>query len=85
MPIMPMPAHGTPAGVTGPATNLNIGMDYWGGPTTIPIPVLRGKVPATPAGGTVVPTGLVGPRESELWPQVGIFYRLIKSSGPLFL
>eukprot|EP00268_Persea_americana_P013532 TRINITY_DN1596_c0_g1_i4.p1 TRINITY_DN1596_c0_g1~~TRINITY_DN1596_c0_g1_i4.p1 ORF type:complete len:416 (-),score=111.02 TRINITY_DN1596_c0_g1_i4:2281-3528(-) len=69
MPIMPMPAHGAPAGVAGPATNLNIGMDYWGGPTAMPIPVLRGKVPATPAGGTVVPTGLVGPRESELWPQ----------------
>ncbi|XXG43807.1 hypothetical protein AAC387_Pa01g3763 [Persea americana] len=43
IPIMPMSTHGAEGGVTGPATNLNIGMDYWGGPTASPMPLLSGK------------------------------------------
>ncbi|XP_077234918.1 bZIP transcription factor 1-A-like [Tasmannia lanceolata] len=70
MAIMPMTPAGTPGGVAGPTTNLNIGMDYWGAPPPSPLPILRGKVPATPVGGPMVPTGLVGPREpSDLWLQ----------------
>lgn len=62
MPVIPMAAHGAPGGVTGPTTNLNIGMDYWGGPAS-PMPLLRGKVPGTPAAGPMVSPGYVGPRE----------------------
>lgn len=73
MPIMPMPAAGAPAGVGGPTTALNIGMDYWGTPTPSSIPSVRGKVPATTVAGAIVPGGLAGSREtmpSELWLQV---------------
>lgn len=67
-PLMPLPTHGAHGGATGPATNLNIGMGYWGGPTATPMPLLRGKVPAILPHGAVIPTGLVGPRDpSELW------------------
>lgn len=68
LPIMPMPA-GVPAGVGGPTTALNIGMDYWGAPTPSSIPPVRGKVPATTVAGAILP----GSRESvpsELWLQV---------------
>jgi len=73
MPIMPMPAAGAPAGVGGPTTALNIGMDYWGAPTPLSIPPAHGKVPATTVAGAVLPGGLAGSREnmpSELWLQV---------------
>ncbi|PNT65790.1 hypothetical protein BRADI_3g02730v3 [Brachypodium distachyon] len=33
-------------GVAGPATNLNIGMDYWGATGSSPLPAMRGKVPS---------------------------------------
>eukprot|EP00268_Persea_americana_P026320 TRINITY_DN2571_c0_g1_i11.p1 TRINITY_DN2571_c0_g1~~TRINITY_DN2571_c0_g1_i11.p1 ORF type:complete len:197 (-),score=38.01 TRINITY_DN2571_c0_g1_i11:1920-2510(-) len=70
IPIMPMSTHGAAGGVTGPATNLNIGMDYWGGPTASPMPLLSGKVPAISPRGAVIPTGLVGPRDpSEHWDE----------------
>ncbi|KAF8412775.1 hypothetical protein HHK36_000745 [Tetracentron sinense] len=62
MAIMPMAAAGAPGGVSGPTTNLNIGMDYWGAPTASAVPSLRGKVR----------TGVVGSREGvqpELWIQ----------------
>ncbi|XP_068634923.1 bZIP transcription factor 1-B-like isoform X2 [Aristolochia californica] len=63
MPMMPMAPAG---GVAGPTTNLNIGMDYWGGPPTS-LPMLRGKVPASSGGRGLVPGG---PREqSDLWLQ----------------
>ncbi|KAF6148601.1 hypothetical protein GIB67_042560 [Kingdonia uniflora] len=74
MTIMAMPVVGAPpGGVTGPTTNLNIGMDYWGAPTSSAVPALQVKVPTAPVPGTVVPTGLVGSREGaqpELWIQV---------------
>ncbi|XP_077244788.1 bZIP transcription factor 1-B-like [Tasmannia lanceolata] len=70
MAIMPMTPGGTPGGIAGPTTNLNIGMDYWGAPPPSPLPMLHGKVPATPIGGPMVPIGLAGPREpSDLWLQ----------------
>ncbi|XP_058086796.1 bZIP transcription factor 1-B-like isoform X2 [Magnolia sinica] len=70
MPVMPMATLGGPGGVAGPTTNLNIGMDYWAGPTAPSMSLLHGKVPTAPAGGAMVPTGLVGPREpSELLLQ----------------
>ncbi|XP_010276801.1 PREDICTED: bZIP transcription factor 16-like [Nelumbo nucifera] len=68
--IMPMPTAGAPGGVAGPTTNLNIGMDYWAAPSSIP--ALCGKVPSAPVAGGIVPTGVVGSREgvqSELWIQ----------------
>ena len=71
---MPMSTHGAAGGMTGPATNLNIGMDYWGGPTASPMPLLSGKVPAISPRGAVIPTGLVGPRDpSEHWVHVYIY------------
>ncbi|XP_038678990.1 bZIP transcription factor 16-like isoform X2 [Tripterygium wilfordii] len=69
MAVVPLSAAGAPGAVSGPATNLNIGMDYWGAPTSSAIPAMRGKVPSTPvAGGTVA----AGPRDivqSQLWLQ----------------
>ncbi|XP_038888152.1 bZIP transcription factor 16-like isoform X3 [Benincasa hispida] len=50
MSMIPIQASGA---VTGPATNLNIGMDYWGTPTTSAIPSLCGKVPPAPIAGAV--------------------------------
>ncbi|ERN15534.1 hypothetical protein AMTR_s00048p00108400 [Amborella trichopoda] len=72
MAIMAMQPTAAPGGVTGPTTNLNIGMDYWGGPAASAVPALHGKIPTTPVAGAVVPSGLVGSRDgvpSELWLQ----------------
>jgi plant G-box-binding factor len=44
MSVIPISASGAPGAVAGPATNLNIGMDYWGTPTSSNIPAIRGKV-----------------------------------------
>ncbi|XP_043721521.1 bZIP transcription factor 1-B-like [Telopea speciosissima] len=38
-----------PNGVSGPTTNLNIGMDYWGGSAPTSVVPARGKLPAVPA------------------------------------
>lgn len=62
---MPLSASG---GVTGPATNLNIGMDYWGTAASPTVPVVRGKVPSTPVGGGMVPAR--DPVQAQLWIQV---------------
>ena len=43
-----------PSGVSGPTTNLNIGMDYWGAPTSSTLPALHGKVPSTAVAGGMV-------------------------------
>ncbi|NP_001131383.1 bZIP transcription factor 1-D isoform X1 [Zea mays] len=51
MAIMPMPSSGP---VTGPTTNLNIGMDYWAN-TASSAPVIHGKVTPTTVPGAVVP------------------------------
>ncbi|KAK2970114.1 hypothetical protein RJ640_017771 [Escallonia rubra] len=57
VPVMPMSAAGAPVGVSGPTTNLNIGMDYWSGATSSTIPGMRGKVPSPPVAGGMVNTG----------------------------
>ncbi|WOK99996.1 bZIP transcription factor 16 isoform X1 [Canna indica] len=61
MAMVPMPAG--PGAVAGPTTNLNIGMDYWGAPSSSPIP-MPGKIPATAVGGAA---GAGAP--SDLWLQ----------------
>ncbi|XP_058108403.1 bZIP transcription factor 1-B-like isoform X2 [Magnolia sinica] len=61
-----------PGGVSGPTTNLNIGMDYWGGHAPTSIAAMRGKLPAVPATGAIVPGNHMGSRDgvpSELWLQ----------------
>ncbi|CAK9153233.1 unnamed protein product [Ilex paraguariensis] len=67
--IMPMPAAGTPAGVPGPTTNLNIGMDYWGAATSSSIPAMHGKVPSAPVAGGLVTAGSRDSAQSQLWIQ----------------
>ncbi|CAL9084690.1 unnamed protein product [Musa textilis] len=62
MSMVSMPAT-APGAVAGPTTNLNIGMDYWGAPSSSPIP-MHGKIPATAVGGAAVP-GAPG----DIWLQ----------------
>ncbi|KAL5538043.1 hypothetical protein UlMin_045736 [Ulmus minor] len=59
----------TAPGAVGPATNLNIGMDYWGAPTASSVPGMRGKVPTTPVAGGIVTTGSRDSVQSQLWLQ----------------
>lgn len=66
MSILPVQAS---AAVTGPATNLNIGMDYWGAPTTSVVPSMCGKVPSGPITGGVA-AGSRDSVQSQLWLQV---------------
>lgn len=70
MAMVPMTAPGAPASVPGPATNLNIGMDYWGAPASSPIPAMRGKVPSAPIATGIVPAGSRDNLQSQLWLQV---------------
>lgn len=69
MPIMSMTPAGGPGAVPGPATNLNIGMDYWGTPAASTIPTLRGKVPSTPVAGGIVTASPRDSVQSQLWLQ----------------
>ncbi|XP_027359656.1 bZIP transcription factor 16 isoform X2 [Abrus precatorius] len=69
MSIIPISAGGAPGAVPGPTTNLNIGMDYWGTPTSSNIPALRGKVPSTAVAGGMVTTGSRDSVQSQLWLQ----------------
>ncbi|XP_065877322.1 bZIP transcription factor 16 [Euphorbia lathyris] len=64
MSVVPIPPTGAPGALPGPATNLNIGMEYWGAPTSSAIPGIRGKVPSTPVAG-----GARDPLQSQLWLQ----------------
>ncbi|XP_062027537.1 bZIP transcription factor 16-like [Rosa rugosa] len=68
MAIVPMTAGGAPLAVSGPATNLNIGMDYWGAPSSA-MPAIRGKVPTTPVAGGLVTPGSRDGAQSQLWLQ----------------
>ncbi|XP_047172554.1 bZIP transcription factor 16-like isoform X2 [Vigna umbellata] len=43
MPAIPISTASAPGAIPGPTTNLNIGMDYWGTPTSSAIPALHGK------------------------------------------
>lgn len=69
MSVIPISASGAPGAVSGPATNLNIGMDYWNTPTSSNIPALRGKVPPTTVAGGVVTGGSRDSVQSQLWLQ----------------
>ncbi|KAJ0239992.1 bZIP transcription factor 16 [Hirschfeldia incana] len=61
VPIMPMPA-------AGPPTNLNIGMEYWGAPTSAGIPGMHGKA-STPVPGVVPPPVSRDGGHSQPWLQ----------------
>ncbi|KAM3270841.1 bZIP transcription factor 16 isoform X1 [Capsicum chacoense] len=65
MAIVSAPGAG---GIPGPATNLNIGMDYWGAATSSPIPAMHGRVPVSVAGGLVT-TGSRDSVQSQMWIQ----------------
>lgn len=64
VPIMPLAAAGVPS----PPTNLNIGMDYWGAPTSAAIPGMHGKVSTTVPG--IVAPGSRDGGHSQPWLQV---------------
>lgn len=68
MAIMPITAAGAPA------TNLNIGMDYWGSPAASTIPALHGKVPSTAVAGGIVTAGSQDGAQSQLWLQVNLLF-----------
>lgn len=70
--VVPISTAGTP--VPGPTTNLNIGMDYWGGATPSAIPAIRGKVSPPITGGTVN-AGTRDNVQSQLWLQVLCYSR----------
>lgn len=72
MAVMPISAAGAPGALPGPTTNLNIGMDYWGAPTSSSVPAIRGKVPSTPVAGGIVTTGSRDSVQSQLWLQVSL-------------
>ncbi|XP_038688044.1 bZIP transcription factor 16-like [Tripterygium wilfordii] len=69
MAVIPISAAGAPGAVSGPATNLNIGMDYWGAPTSSAIPAMRGKVSSTPVAGGTVAAGSRDIVQSQPWLQ----------------
>ncbi|KAI4377989.1 hypothetical protein MLD38_015535 [Melastoma candidum] len=64
MPIVPF----TAAGVPGPTTNLNIGMDYWGTPAA-PLASVRGKVPAAPVAAGMASVTSRDSMQSHMWLQ----------------
>ncbi|XP_054810615.1 bZIP transcription factor 16-like isoform X2 [Prosopis cineraria] len=67
--VMPISAAGAPVAVPGPTTNLNIGMDYWGAPTSSAVPVLHGKVPSNAVAGGMVAAGSRDGVQSQHWLQ----------------
>ncbi|KAJ8774048.1 hypothetical protein K2173_009479 [Erythroxylum novogranatense] len=68
--ILPISATGAPGAIPGPATNLNIGMDYWGAPNSSTGTAIHGKVSSTPIAGAIVTTGSRDSVQSQLWLQV---------------
>lgn len=70
MSIVPITAAGTAGVIPGPTTNLNIGMDYWGGATSSAVPAMRGKVTSPPITGGIVSAGARDNVQSQLWLQV---------------
>ncbi|GKU95859.1 hypothetical protein SLEP1_g9163 [Rubroshorea leprosula] len=68
--IVLISSTGAAAAVPGPATNLHIGMDYWGAPASSGIPAIRGKVPSTPVAGGIVTAGSRDNLQSQPWLQV---------------
>lgn len=70
MSILPISTTSAPGAVPGPTTNLNIGMDYWGTPTSSTIPALHGKVPSTAVAGGMIAAGSRDGVQSQVWLQV---------------
>ncbi|XP_073051939.1 bZIP transcription factor 16-like [Primulina eburnea] len=69
-PMAIVPAAGVVSGIPGPATNLNIGMDYWAATaSSSPIPAIGGNTLTTPVAGGVVNTGSRDNSLSQLWMQ----------------
>ncbi|ESW28281.1 hypothetical protein PHAVU_003G273900 [Phaseolus vulgaris] len=68
MPI-PISTASAPGAVPGPTTNLNIGMDYWGTPTSSAIPALHGKVSSTAVAGGMITAGSRDGVQSQIWLQ----------------
>ncbi|KAL8107658.1 bZIP transcription factor 16-like isoform X4 [Apium graveolens] len=77
--IVPISTAGTPGILPGPTTNLNIGMDYWGGATSAAIPAMRGQVSPPITGGTVS-AGARDNVQSQHWLQISF---LIRTKGSL--
>ncbi|CAJ2636099.1 bZIP transcription factor 16-like isoform X1 [Trifolium pratense] len=69
MSVVPMSVAGPLTTVPAPATNLNIGMEYWGTPTSSTIPAMHGKVPSTAVAGGMVNAGPRDGVHSQLWLQ----------------
>ncbi|KAI5419060.1 bZIP transcription factor 16 isoform X2 [Lathyrus oleraceus] len=69
MSVVPMSVAGPLAAVPGPTTNLNIGMDYWGTPTSSTIPAMHGKVPSSAVAGGMVNAGPRDGVHSQPWLQ----------------
>nr|DAD32303.1 TPA_asm: hypothetical protein HUJ06_011154 [Nelumbo nucifera] len=65
--VMAMP----PAAVSGPTTNLNIGMDYWGAAAPSSSATTRAKLPVIPASTAIVSSNQIGSRDGnpEAWLQ----------------
>jgi len=76
MSVVPMSVAGPLTTVPGPTTNLNIGMDYWGTPTSSTIPAMHGKVPSTAVAGGMVNAGPRDGVHSQLWLQVNFVNRI---------
>ncbi|CAN6455677.1 unnamed protein product [Victoria cruziana] len=61
----------TPVSINGPATSLNIGMDYWNGPASTPA-AIRSKFPPATSAAPILAAPSMGPHDgapSELWLQ----------------
>lgn len=75
MSILPISTTSAPGAVPGPTTNLNIGMDYWGTPTSSTIPALHGKVPSAAVAGGMIAAGSRDGVQSQVWLQVNFVNR----------
>ncbi|KAL5172514.1 bZIP transcription factor 16 [Glycine soja] len=69
MPILPISSTSASGAVPGPTTNLNIGMDYWGTPTSSTIPALHGKVPSAAVAGGMIAAGSRDGVQPQVWLQ----------------
>ncbi|BAT75252.1 bZIP transcription factor [Vigna angularis] len=69
MPAIPISTASAPGAIPGPTTNLNIGMDYWGTPTSSVIPALHGKVSSTAVAGGMITAGSRDGVQSQIWLQ----------------
>lgn len=78
--MMALPSNG----MVPSATNLNIGMDFWGRSTAPAVAANHGKVAAVPSPPSIIPNNYMGARDgvsSDLWTQVIILIAI----SPCFL